>query len=57
MKREVCGVAKCKQFKLWLYIAVPGIALLAILGLSIGLCCMRRRTPPAKPLIAPAGKF
>jgi len=36
---------------------VPAISALAILGLSIGLCCMRRKAPPAKPLIMPAGSL
>jgi receptor tyrosine kinase-like orphan receptor 1 len=55
--REVCGLQRCAFFNMWLYVAVPAISAFAILGLSIGLCCMRRRGPPAKPLIVPAGSL
>jgi len=54
-KREVCGLSKCSLFNLWLYIAVPAVSLIAIFGLTIGLCCMRRSNKPAKPLIVPTG--
>ena len=40
---------------MWLYIAVPAVSAVAVLGLTIGLCCMRRKNPPAKPLILPTG--
>ena len=53
--REVCAIRQCAVFNMWLYIAVPAVSALAILGLSIGLCCMRRKQPPGKPLITPAG--
>jgi len=55
VRREVCAVPRCTEFNLWLYIAVPAVSAVAIIGLSVGLCCMRRKTPPAKPLIAPSG--
>ena len=55
VRREVCGVRPCSVFNMWLYIAVPAVSALAILGLSIGLCCMKRKQPPAKPLIVSAG--
>lgn len=32
---------------LWLYILLPTIALVALLGLLLGLCCVRRRTKPS----------
>ena len=54
---QVCGLQRCTVFNMWLYVAVPAISALAILGLSIGLCCMRRKAPPAKPLIMPAGSL
>ena len=57
VERQVCGLQRCAVFNMWLYVAVPSISAIAILGLSIGLCCMRRRTPPAKPLIMPAGSL
>jgi len=57
VRREVCGLQRCTVFNMWLYVAVPAISALAILGLSIGLCCMRRKAPPAKPLIMPAGSL
>ena len=53
--REICAIRQCSVFNMWLYIAVPAVSALAILGLSIGLCCMKRKPPPGKPLIAPAG--
>ena len=55
--REVCGLQQCTVFNMWLYVAVPAISAVAILGLSIGLCCMRRKAPPAKPLIVPSGSL
>ena len=55
VEREACAVRQCSVFNLWLYIAVPAVSAVAVLGLTIGLCCMRRRAPPAKPLIVPAG--
>ena len=54
VKREVCSIRQCSVFNMWLYIAVPAVSAVAIIGLSIGLCCMRRKQPPAKPLITPA---
>ena len=54
IKREICSIRQCSVFNMWLYIAVPAVSAVAILGLSIGLCCMRRKQPPAKPLITPA---
>ena len=55
VRREVCAVRQCSVFNMWLYIAVPAVSALAILGLSIGLCCMKRKQPPAKPMIVSAG--
>ena len=55
--REVCALPQCTVFNMWLYVAVPAVSAVAILGLSIGLCCMRRSSPPAKPLIVPAGSL
>jgi len=57
VRREVCGLQRCTVFNMWLYVAVPAISAVAVLGLSIGLCCMRRKAPPAKPLIMPAGSL
>ena len=55
IKREACAIRQCSVFNMWLYIAVPAVSAVAIIGLSIGLCCMRRKQPPGKPLIAPTG--
>jgi len=55
VKKEVCGIRQCSVFNMWLYIAVPAVSAVAVLGLTIGLCCMRRKNPPAKPLIVPTG--
>jgi len=55
VKKEVCDIEKCSVFNMWLYIAVPAVSIVAILGLVIGLCCMNRRDVPNKPLIVPAG--
>ena len=55
VKREVCAIKQCSKFNMWLYIAVPAVSAVAIIGLSIGLCCMRRKQPPGKPMIAPSG--
>lgn len=47
-QREPCGIYKCNQFNLYLYIAVPAIVALAIFGLCIGLCCMRKSRRSSK---------
>ena len=52
VEREACAVRQCSVFNLWLYIAVPAVSAVAVLGLTIGLCCMRRRAPPAQPIAA-----
>ena len=46
--REVCGVQRCSNFNLYLYVAVPAVIALAILGLCIGLCCMRQNRKGSK---------
>ena len=46
--REVCGIHKCSNFNIYLYVAVPSVVALAILGLCIGLCCMRRNRRGSK---------
>ena len=53
--RETCGIPKCSHFNVYLYVAVPGIVSLALCGLCIGLCCMRRNSKkrhPAKKEVA-----
>ena len=34
--REVCAIRQCPKFNMWLYIAVPAVSAVAIIGLSIG---------------------
>ena len=34
--REVCAIRQCAKFNMWLYIAVPAVSAVAIIGLSIG---------------------
>ena len=36
--REVCAIRQCPKFNMWLYIAVPAVSAVAIIGLSIGKC-------------------
>ena len=47
--RETCGIAKCSNFNVYLYVAVPGIVSLALCGLCIGLCCMRKNNSRKSP--------
>jgi hypothetical protein len=42
--REACEIPKCSHFNIYLYVAVPGIVSLALVGLCIGFCCMRRNS-------------
>ncbi len=40
--KETCGIPKCNNLNIYLYVAVPALIAVAVLGLCIGLCCMRR---------------
>ena len=40
--KEHCGIPKCSNLNIYLYVAVPALVAVAVLGLCIGLCCMRR---------------
>ena len=42
--RETCEIAKCSHFNVYLYVAVPGIVSVALVGLCIGFCCMKRNS-------------
>ncbi|KFM72830.1 Tyrosine-protein kinase transmembrane receptor ROR1, partial [Stegodyphus mimosarum] len=46
VRKEICNVPQCVDY-LWLYILIPTIALVTILGLLLGLWCVRRRTKPS----------
>ncbi|GFT86851.1 inactive tyrosine-protein kinase transmembrane receptor ROR1 [Nephila pilipes] len=46
VRKEVCNVPQCVDY-LWLYILLPTIALVALLGLLLGLWCVKRRTKPS----------
>ena len=42
MYKEACAIPKCNNFNLYLYIAIPVLVAVALLGICIGICCMRR---------------
>ncbi|XP_076354950.1 inactive tyrosine-protein kinase transmembrane receptor ROR1-like isoform X2 [Tachypleus tridentatus] len=47
--RELCDIPKCVDYT-WLYILLPTIAVVVLLGLSVGIWCMKRRSkPPQAP--------
>nr|XP_042903811.1 inactive tyrosine-protein kinase transmembrane receptor ROR1 isoform X1 [Parasteatoda tepidariorum] len=46
VRKELCNVPQCVDY-LWLYILLPTIAMVALLGLLLGLWCVRRRTKPS----------
>ncbi|XP_077549499.1 tyrosine-protein kinase transmembrane receptor Ror-like [Haemaphysalis longicornis] len=48
VKKEVCNIPKCVDY-LWLYILLPSIATLALIGLLLGIACFRRRAKPSPP--------
>ena len=45
--KESCGIPKCSNLNIYLYVAVPALVAVAVLGLCIGLCCMRRSSRSA----------
>ena len=45
---EPCGIPKCNNFNLYLYIVIPAVVAVALVSLCIGLCCMRRKTKSNK---------
>uniref|UniRef100_A0A0K2TIM1 Tyrosine-protein kinase receptor n=2 Tax=Lepeophtheirus salmonis TaxID=72036 RepID=A0A0K2TIM1_LEPSM len=47
--REVCGLPMCNDFNIYIYVAVPTVVAIALLGLLICVCCMRRKAKPTKP--------
>ena len=54
MFKESCGIPKCSNLNVYLYVAVPALVAVAVLGLCVGLCCMRRSSRGAAA--AAAGK-
>lgn len=50
--KEMCNIPKCVDY-LWLYILLPSIAMMALIGLLLGVVCFRRRGKPSPP---PANK-
>ena len=45
---EPCGIHKCNNINLYLYVVIPAVAAVAIVSLCIGLCCMRRKSKSNK---------
>ena len=45
---QACGIPKCNNFNLYLYIVIPAVVAVALFSLCIGLCCMRRKTKSSK---------
>ena len=39
---ELCGISKCNNMNIYIYIAAGTLGLVVFLGLCIGLCCMRK---------------
>ncbi|KAH6940978.1 hypothetical protein HPB50_011542 [Hyalomma asiaticum] len=48
VKKEICNIPKCVDY-LWLYILLPSMATLALIGLLLGIACFRRRAKPSPP--------
>ena len=46
-KIEICGIPKCNNINLYLYIAIPAVATVVILSVCIGICCARKRNVKA----------
>ncbi|XP_040070662.2 inactive tyrosine-protein kinase transmembrane receptor ROR1 isoform X1 [Ixodes scapularis] len=49
VKKEVCNIPKCVDY-LWLYILLPSIATMALVGLLLAIACFRRRGKPSPNL-------
>ena len=39
---EACGISKCNNMNIYIYIAAGTLGLIVFIGLCIGLCCMRK---------------
>jgi receptor tyrosine kinase-like orphan receptor 1 len=47
--KESCGIPKCSNLNIiYVYIAVPALIAVAVIGLCVGLCCMRRGSNNSK---------
>jgi receptor tyrosine kinase-like orphan receptor 1 len=45
---EPCGIPRCNNFNLYLYVVIPAVVAVALVSLCIGLCCMRKKTKSSK---------
>ncbi|XP_076353151.1 inactive tyrosine-protein kinase transmembrane receptor ROR1-like isoform X1 [Tachypleus tridentatus] len=45
VRKEMCHIPKCVDY-LWLYILLPSIVLVVLIGLLLGIWCMKRRSKP-----------
>ncbi|XP_022248276.1 inactive tyrosine-protein kinase transmembrane receptor ROR1-like isoform X1 [Limulus polyphemus] len=52
VRKEMCEIPKCVDY-LWLYILLPSIVLVALIGLLLGIWCMRQRTKSNPSVIKP----
>ena len=41
--REVCGVPRCTEFNLWLYVVTPVAGASVLVSIILVLCCVRRK--------------
>ena len=46
--KESCGIPKCNNLNIYLYAAAAGLVFIAVLGICIGVCCMRSRNSSEK---------
>ena len=49
---EKCGIPKCNNFNLYLYVAIPAVSIVALMALCIGICCMRKNRRKSKQELA-----
>ncbi|XP_054714438.1 inactive tyrosine-protein kinase transmembrane receptor ROR1-like [Uloborus diversus] len=54
VRKEVCDVPQCVDY-LWLYILLPAIAIVLLLGMLLGLWCVRKRSKPSPKPTAKKG--
>ena len=45
---EVCGISKCNNMNIYIYIAAGSLGFIIIIGLCVGLCCMRKSKRDSK---------
>ena len=50
---QVCGIPRCSEFNLWLYVVLPAAVALVAVAVIVAVCCLQRGSK--KPLSVAAG--